>query len=139
MKKLFLTVIEEAIKKGFKFKLWNFCIMSNHFHFLITPEKGQSLSNLLKWIKMVFAIRWNKKHHKTGHFWGDRFFSREIKDEKDFWTVFEYIDQNPVAAGLVQKPEAWHYSGAYHREHGIMMIVSLVTEAAWRSDLKLLL
>jgi hypothetical protein len=25
------------------------------------------------WIKMVFAIRWNKMNHKTGHFWGDRF------------------------------------------------------------------
>jgi REP element-mobilizing transposase RayT len=70
---------------------------------------------MLKWIKMVFAIRWNKKHHKTGHFWGDRFFSREIKDEKDFWTVFEYIDQNPVVAGLVKKPEEWQYSGAYSR------------------------
>jgi hypothetical protein len=88
---------------------------------------------------MVFAIRWNKKHHKTGHFWGDRFYSREIKDEKDFWTVFNYIDQNPVAAGLVQKPEAWQYSGAYHREHSIVSIVLLITEAAWKTDLKLLL
>ncbi|MDR2150970.1 MAG: transposase [Spirochaetaceae bacterium] len=140
MKKLFLTVIAEAkTSKGFKFNLWNFCIMGNHFHFLITPEKGESLSEILKWIKMVFAIRWNKKHHKTGHFWGDRFFSREIKDEKDFWTVFEYIDQNPVAAKLVQKPEEWQYSGAYHREHGIMTVVSLVTDTAWRTDLKLLL
>ncbi|MDR2150184.1 MAG: transposase [Spirochaetaceae bacterium] len=140
MKQLFLTVIEEAkTKKGFKFKLWNFCIMGNHFHFLITPEKGQSLSEILKWIKMVFAIRWNKKHHKTGHFWGDRFYSREIKDEKDFWTVYNYIDQNPIAAGLVKKPEQWQYSGAYHREHGIMTVVSLVTDSAWRTDLKLLL
>jgi REP element-mobilizing transposase RayT len=108
MKELFLTVIGEAkTSKGFKFKLWNFCIMDNHFHFLITPEKGQSLSDILKWIKMVFAIRWNKKHNKTGHFWGDRFYSREIKDEKDFWTVYNYIDQNPVAAGLMQKPVAY--------------------------------
>ncbi|MDR2150159.1 MAG: transposase [Spirochaetaceae bacterium] len=50
-KKLFLIVIEEAVKKGFKFKLWNFYIMGNHFHFLITPEKRQSLSEILKWIK----------------------------------------------------------------------------------------
>jgi putative transposase len=113
--------------------------MGNHFHFLITPEKGQSLSEILKWIKMVYAIRWNKKHNKTGHFWGDRFYSREIKDEKDFWTVYNYIDQNPVAANLVQKPEQWQYSGAYHREHGITKIVSLVTDTAWRTDLKLLL
>ncbi|MDR2150712.1 MAG: transposase [Spirochaetaceae bacterium] len=111
----------------------------NRSHFLITPEKGESLSSIMKWIKMVYAIRWNKRHNKTGHFWGDRFFSREIKDERDFWTVFEYIDQNPVAAGLVQKPEDWQYSGAYHREHGIVSIVSLVTDTAWRSDLKLLL
>ncbi|MDR2150745.1 MAG: transposase [Spirochaetaceae bacterium] len=139
MKELFLVVIEEAIKKGFKFKLWNFCIMGNHFHFLITPKKGESLSSIIKWIKMVFAIRWNKRHNKTGHFWGDRFYSREIKDQRDFWTVYNYIDQNPVAAGLVQKPEDWQYSGAYHREHGIMRIISLVTEAAWRTDLRLLL
>jgi REP element-mobilizing transposase RayT len=133
MKELFLVIIGQAkTKKGFKFKLWNFCIMGNHFHFLITPEKGESLSSIMKWIKMVFAIRWNKKHHKTGHFWGDRFFSREIKDDKDFWTVFEYIDQNPVAAGLVKKPEEWQYSGAYHREHSIVNIVSLVTDTAWR-------
>ncbi|MDR2149778.1 MAG: transposase [Spirochaetaceae bacterium] len=38
MKKLFLTVIEEAkTSKDFKFKLRNCCIMDNHFHFLITP------------------------------------------------------------------------------------------------------
>jgi REP element-mobilizing transposase RayT len=52
MKQLFLSVIEGAIKKGFKFKLWNFCVMGNHFHFLITPEKGESLSSIMKWIKM---------------------------------------------------------------------------------------
>ncbi|MDR2150475.1 MAG: transposase [Spirochaetaceae bacterium] len=138
MKELFLIVIKEAIKKGFKFKLWNFCIMDNHFHFLITPEKGQSLSEILKWIKMVFAIRWNKKHNKTGHFWGDRFYSREIKDEKDFWNVYNYIDQNPVAAGLVQQPEEWQYSGAYQRKHGITRIISLITDTTWKTDLKLL-
>ncbi|MDR2149233.1 MAG: hypothetical protein LBO67_00095 [Spirochaetaceae bacterium] len=52
--------------------------------------------------------------------------------------MYNYIDQNPVAAGLVQKPEQWQYSGAYHREHGIVSIVSLVTDTAWRTDLKLL-
>ncbi|MDR2149777.1 MAG: hypothetical protein LBO67_02990 [Spirochaetaceae bacterium] len=36
-----------------------------------------------------------------------RFYSHEIKDEKDFWNVYNYIDQNPVATELVQKPEDW--------------------------------
>jgi REP element-mobilizing transposase RayT len=48
MNKRFLIVIEEAkTTEGFKFKLWNSCIMGNHFHFLITPEKGESLSEIL--------------------------------------------------------------------------------------------
>ncbi|MDR2807601.1 MAG: transposase, partial [Spirochaetaceae bacterium] len=70
-------------------------------------------------------------HNTTGHFWGDRFWSREIKDEKDFWAVFEYIEQNPVKAGLVAKAEDWEYGGAYHRYHGITLIVSEVTKEFW--------
>ncbi|GHU35756.1 hypothetical protein FACS1894172_17960 [Spirochaetia bacterium] len=130
VKELLLIVIEEAkTRKHYQFKLWNFCILDNHFHFLITPIKGQSLSTIMKWIKQVFAIRWNKEHNTTGHFWGDRFWSRVIEDEREFWNVYNYIDRNPVAAGLVEKPEEWRYSGAYHREHQIDRIVSQVT--AW--------
>ncbi|MDR2807414.1 MAG: transposase [Spirochaetaceae bacterium] len=139
MKELFLAIVEEALTvKGFKFKLWNFCIMSNHFHFLITPAEGQSLSEILKWIKMVFAIRWNKMNHKTGHFWGDRFYSRVITDEQDFWNVYNYIDQNPVKAGLVKEPREWKYSGAHHREHGITRIISFVDDTILKSELKVL-
>ncbi|GHU21801.1 hypothetical protein FACS1894172_11540 [Spirochaetia bacterium] len=127
-KELFLAVIAEAKnKKQFKFELWNFCIMANHFHFLITPHDGQSLSVIIKWIKMVFAIRWNKAHNQTGHFWGDRFYSRVISDERDFWSVYDYIDRNPVAAGLVASPEEWCYGGAYHREQSITVIVTPVS------------
>jgi putative transposase len=139
IKELLLTVIEEAkTKKGFKFKLWNFSIMTNHFHFLITPQEGESLSEIIKWIKMVFAIRWNKKHHKSGHFWGDRFYSRVIKDEQDFWTVYEYIDENPVRAGVVRKPHEWKYGGAYHREYGIVRIVSIVSDTILKTELRML-
>ncbi|MDR2149784.1 MAG: hypothetical protein LBO67_03025 [Spirochaetaceae bacterium] len=42
--------------------------------------------------------------------------------------MYNYIDQNPAAAGLVNKPEQWQYKRAYHREHGIFSIVSLVTD-----------
>jgi REP element-mobilizing transposase RayT len=40
--------------------------MDNHIHVLITPEKDVSLSEIMKWIKMAFAIRWNKLHKVTG-------------------------------------------------------------------------
>ncbi|MHB9296396.1 hypothetical protein PilKf_02159 [Pillotina sp. SPG140] len=65
IKILFMQVIAEAHRK-YAFNLWNFCIMDDHIHFLITPEKDVSLSMIMKWIKMVFAIRWNKLHKTTG-------------------------------------------------------------------------
>jgi putative transposase len=127
-KELVLAVIAEAKhKKHFKFELWNFCILANHFHFLITPHEGQSLSDIIKWIKMVFAIRWNRAHNQTGHFWGDRFYSRVIVDERDFWSVYDYIDREPVEAGLVASPEEWKYGGAYQREQGSNVVVTLVS------------
>jgi putative transposase len=128
-KEMFLTVIEEAkTKKNYKFELHNFCIMDNHFHFLITPELGQSLSVLMKWIKMVIAIRWNHKYGETGHLWGDRFFSREIIDDEDFITVYNYIDQNPVKAGIVEHPEDWSWGGLHHHRAGITRIVNAAPE-----------
>lgn len=132
MKALFIEVIEEAkTKKCFQFELHTFCIMDNHFHFLITPVVGESLSRIIQWIKQVYAVRWNKRHKTTGHFWGDRFWCRRVKDDNDFWTVFEYIEQNPVKAGLVTMPEEWKYCGAYHRCHGITKIISVITMEFW--------
>ncbi|GHU23702.1 transposase [Spirochaetia bacterium] len=128
-KEMFLAVIDEAkVKKNYKFELHNFCIMDNHFHFLITPELGQSLSVIMKWIKMVVAIRWNRNHEKTGHLWGDRFFSREIVDDEDFITVYNYIDQNPVKAGIVENPEDWPWGGLHHHRIGDTRIVKAAPE-----------
>ncbi|MDR1867339.1 MAG: transposase [Treponema sp.] len=38
-KTIFMQVITEAHQKYAFKKLWNFCIMDNHIHFLITPGK----------------------------------------------------------------------------------------------------
>ena len=36
----------------------------------------------------------------------------EIKDQEMFDKTLEYIHQNPVVAGFVNKPEDWKYSSA---------------------------
>ncbi|MDR1867036.1 MAG: transposase [Treponema sp.] len=120
IKALCVQVIAEAHQK-YDFKLWNFCIMDNHIHVLITPEKDVSLSVIIKWIKMVFAIRWNKLHGVKGHLWGDRFHARMIENREDFLRVFRYINQNPVKAGLVRQ---WIFGGLYHYLHKIVCIVT---------------
>jgi putative transposase len=128
IKILFLAVVKAA-KAKYDFTISNFSIMDNHIHFLITPGKNQSLSKIMQWIKGAFAKKWNKIHQTKGHLWGERFYSRIIEHEEDLQRVSRYIDENPVQAGMVQKAEAWEFSGIYHRIQGIWEILTRKEEA----------
>jgi putative transposase len=121
-KDLFMTVCKHA-KKKYKFQIKNFCIMGNHIHLIIKPGENESLSRIMQWILSVFAMRWNRKHHTSGHLWGERFFSRIICGIVDFLRVFIYIDDNPVNASIVNQREEWEYGGLWHHKRGIHTIV----------------
>jgi hypothetical protein len=44
--------------------------------------------------------------------WQDGYHDWRCRDEKDYRSYTVYIRGNPVAAGLVEKAEAWLYSSA---------------------------
>jgi putative transposase len=112
-KKIMLLVLEDA-KEKYGFKLHNFCIMPNHIHLLITPTNGTNLSRIVQWIKTKSAKIWNGIHGSKDHLWGERFFSRVMKDGAEYIIADNYIDQNPVKAGLANSPEEWVASGAFY-------------------------
>jgi len=120
-KNLFLAVIKRA-KKRYCFQIKNFCIMSNHIHFIIKPGDNESLSRIMQWILSVFAMSWNRKHNMSGHVWGQRFFSRIIAGIVDFLRMFAYIDENPVYAQLVVHPREWEFGGLWHHKKGFFDI-----------------
>jgi putative transposase len=122
MKELFLSVVVRA-KQKYDFRIENFCIMGNHFHFVIQPLHGESLSAIMRWIMSVFAMAFNKIKGFTGHVWGCRFFSRIIVSLRDLIEVFEYIDHNPVKASQVEDRREWRYGGLSHNREGCREIV----------------
>ena len=113
MKDLFLEVVKRA-KEKYDFRIENFCIMGNYFHFIIQPMKDASLSDIMRWIMSVFAMAWNRINHLTGHVWGERFFSRIIQTFGEYIRVFGYIDENPVEAKQVSDIFKWRYDGLRH-------------------------
>ncbi|MDR2446428.1 MAG: transposase [Treponema sp.] len=115
-KMLFLSFVEKA-KRKFHFHLWDFCIMGNHIHFLIKPGRSGTLSVIMQWIKCNFAKAWNKMHGRKGHVWGERFYSRIINGITDFLRTRDYIAENPVKAGLVERAMEWVFGSLYHRLH----------------------
>jgi len=48
------------------------------------------------------------------HFWQDESFDHWIRNPGEWHKIRKYIEQNPVAAGLVDKPEDWPWSSASH-------------------------
>lgn len=122
MKELFLSVVKRA-KAKYGFRIENFCIMGNHFHFIIQPLPGENLSAIMRWILSVFAMAFNKHTGLSGHVWGCRFFSRIIASLQDLREVFGYIDENPVTASLVNDRRDWEYGGLGHDRAGRREIV----------------
>ena len=119
-----LITLQDA-KDKFNFCLTNFCVMPTHIHLLIKPEEGTGLIEIMRWLKTRSAKRWNFIHGSTDHMWGNRYFARAIKDNEEYEAINDYIDQNPVKAGLTASPEEWKASAAFYKKHEIPGLVDL--------------
>jgi putative transposase len=119
---LFLLLLGRA-KKRYRFQVANFCVMGNHIHLQLRPERGESLSAIMRWLLGCFARTYNMKRGITGHFWGERFHSRVLEGIRQFALAFGYIDENPVRAGLVGQACEWRHGGAWHSRMGLRSIL----------------
>jgi putative transposase len=122
IKDLFLSVLVRARKK-YKFRIENFTVMGNHYHLIMKPAPGESLSRIMQWIMSVFAMAYNARYGLTGHVWGQRFFSGIIYSFKEFIRTCKYIDGNPVAAQMVVNPREWPFGGLWHTRAGCRDII----------------
>lgn len=129
IKELFLDVVKRA-KKKFDFQVENFCIMGNHVHMIIRPGRGECLSSIMQWILGVFAMAYNRQCGRSGHIWGERFFSRIIRSLREFMLIFRYIDDNPVNAGQVDDRRKWMWGGLAHSRTGARDVLSESTDYA---------
>ena len=96
---------------GVRYNVLNWCIMPNHVHVLIEVKEGWTLSTIMHGWRSYTAHQANKILGRTGDFWMDEYFDRYIRDEKHLETVVNYIDNNPVKAGLVDEAHKWPWCG----------------------------
>ena len=96
------------------YRLDAFVIMANHVHVLLTPHAA--LSRITEAIKGYTAQKANEVLNRTGkRFWQEESFDHWVRNEEEFRRIMRYIEHNPVAAGLVEKPEYWSWSSATGR------------------------
>lgn len=123
VKQLFENVLYRA-KKEYSFSIEHFTIMNNHIHLILLPHEDESLSRIMQWILSVFALIYNKQTGRSGHFWGERFYSIILNSLQQYIRVYQYISNNPVKAGLSDSAAAWRYGGVYHRAKKWIFLLS---------------
>ena len=96
-------------KETCKYKIYAYCLMSNHIHLLI-HEEAESIEQIFKRIGSKYVYWYNIKYGRKGHLFQDRFKSEPVEDESYFLTVIRYIHQNPVKADICKKIAAYEYS-----------------------------
>ncbi|MCD4813747.1 transposase [bacterium] len=121
-----LCRILQRIKLKYSARIYGFTPMGNHFHLIIKMEENTDVSSFMCEFKTAYAKYYNTKYTVSGHFWGDRFRSTIIEENKHILACLRYIDRNPVNAGLVDYPGKYSYSSyicyAYGRKHETVSI-----------------
>ena len=105
-------VINELFKtaKDLGFRILCYCLMPDHLHVIVSPgETTLPLSKFLNIFKgrttRVFKYKENLKK-----IWQRSAFDHVIRTEENLKAVIEYIMNNPVRKGIVQKADEYPYS-----------------------------
>ncbi|MCK9554341.1 transposase [bacterium] len=104
----FLEYLLQA-KDKYKFNLYAYCLMSNHYHLFIEILQP-NLSKIMQYLNTAYTVYYNKKHNKTGHLFQGRYKSLLVDEDNYFMELTRYIHLNPVRAKMVDLPQKYRWS-----------------------------
>ncbi len=104
----FLEYLKKA-KERFRFNLYAYCLMGNHYHFLLEITQP-NLSRIMQYLNASYTIYYNVKRKRTGHLFQGRFKSILVEADSYFAELTRYIHLNPVKAKMVEVPEQYRWS-----------------------------
>jgi putative transposase len=74
-----------------------FCVMPNHLHLLLKQLKENGITNFMKKFGVGYGGYFNRKYHRKGYVFQNRFVAVPIKTDDQLKTVFVYIHTNPIS------------------------------------------
>jgi REP element-mobilizing transposase RayT len=94
----FLEILCKACRLH-KVDIHTYCLMDNHYHLLIETSL-ENLSLFMRQVSSNYAIYFNKKYKRVGHLWQGRYKSWYVTDDNYLYSLFKYIEYNPVDAKI---------------------------------------
>ena len=111
------SIVQESLFFGqaCRYDLLAWAVMPNHVHVLIRPQEGWTLGRIVGDWKKHTAREINRKMGKTGRLWFREYFDRFQRDTGHRERTVNYIERNPVKAGLCEEERDWRWSSARFR------------------------
>lgn len=97
---------------GQRYALIAWCVMPNHVHVVVEPWAGHTLDRIVKSWKAYSAAKINALVGKSGRLWAPDYFDRFMRSDAHLAATVAYVENNPVIAGLCERPEDWAFSSA---------------------------
>ena len=92
--------------------LYAWCILPNHYHLLVRTERIEDLLRALGKFHGSSSFRWNGEDNERGRKVWFRAVERSMRSNRHFYASLNYIHNNPVKHGYVEKWQDWPYSSA---------------------------
>jgi len=119
--------------EGERYKLFAFVVMPSHHHWLFLPDETWAIDAVQKArqqtgkqktareiishsIQSYTATMCNRVRRKSGNYWQHETFDHWARDEAEVLRIINYIEMNPVKAGLADAPEQYRWSSARIRK-----------------------
>jgi len=87
-----------------------YCLMPNHFHFLLRLDGEDNLSEILARLFRAYVLAVNNQQGRSGTLFEGRFRDMHVDRDGYLQHLCRYVHANPVKAGLVTDLDEWPYS-----------------------------
>jgi putative transposase len=108
---LFMLWLMKEISESHSLRMYAFCLMPNHTHFLMSTTE-QNLYDAMRDLFSRYAMRFNKKYERKGHLFGGPYRQAICLDDSYLLAASLYIHLNPVRAGLTADPLGYRWSSS---------------------------
>ena len=92
-------------------EVFGFCLMPNHWHLVVRPERDGDMAAYLSWVSNTHVKRYRSHYRSSsGHLYQGRYKSFPVQEDAYFLTLMRYVEANPLQAKRVARAQDWRWS-----------------------------
>ena len=106
------ALLREAWREASAWWVGRYVVMPQHTHFFAAPgEMEIPFDNWMRYWRSQFS----KRHRNPDHRWQTYCWDTQMHSLESCASKWEYVRNNPVRHGLVERAEDWPFQGEIHQ------------------------